>query len=607
MSNNQLHDLFNTTSREKWKRIGIHRRAGVLAPLFFVYSKNTAGVGDFDDLKLMVDWCEKTGNSILQLLPMNEGGTVFCPYDSMSSFAIEPAYISLEAFPQAKKRPVREMIANIRKSYPAGTGFVNYNVRKEKDKVLWEIYSEDDGVKARDFKKFIDENEYWLEDFALYKTLRNYHDGKPWYKWEDRYKGRDYLEIKKFRQERDREITYHMWVQWQAYKQFKAAKAYAATKDIFLKGDLPILVSRDSADVWAHTEFFKLEFAAGAPPDMYCAKGQRWGMPTYNWEAKSADGYRYLKAKLKYAENFYDILRVDHVVGLFRIWSIPTNDPTENEGLHGNYDPWDQGLWERNGRERLSVILDNTSMLLCAEDLGMIPEACPRVLREYGIPGNEVQRWVKDWSSRHDFLRPEEYRPTSVAMLATHDTTNWAAWWENEAGTVDEELFRRKCAERWIDYNSIKPRLFNLDRSAHGRLRWNDGIHSSDQMAEIMGKPKHELMDFADMYENTYREKEKLWNVLSLKGHMREKCDPEIIKAALKLTYDARSIFTIQLIVDLLSVGGVFKGDPYQYRMNTPGTVSDKNWSLTSPISMEEMLTHRSIKEIKAIIQSSGR
>ena len=158
-----------------------------------------------------------------------------------------------------------------------------------------------------------------------------------------------------------------MWVQWQAYKQFKAAKAYASEKGILLKGDLPILVSRDSADVWAHTEFFKLEFAAGAPPDMYCSRGQRWGMPTYNWEAKSADGYRYFKAKLKYAENFYDILRVDHVVGLFRIWSIPYNDPPENEGLHGSFDPWDQGLWDRNGRERLSLILDNTCLLYTSD------------------------------------------------------------------------------------------------------------------------------------------------------------------------------------------------------------------------------------------------
>lgn len=602
-----MNDLLYSASGDKWRRIGTHKRAGVLAPLFYVYSRTSVGVGDFDDLKLLVDWCDKTGNSILQLLPMNEGGTVFCPYDSMSSFAIEPAYISLEAFPAAKKRPLKDDIENIRKVYPAGKGHVNYDVRKEKERILWEIYNGDDGHRSSQFRRFVEENEYWLEDFALFKALRNYHDQTPWYTWEDRFKRRDYLEIKRFKLEREKEITFHMWVQWQAYRQFRDAKAYAAQRKVLLKGDLPILVSRDSADVWAHTEFFKLEFAAGAPPDMYCAKGQRWGMPTYNWEAKSADGHRYLKAKLKYAENFYDILRVDHVVGLFRIWSIPFNDPLENEGLGGRFDPWDEGLWEANGRERLALILDNTRMLLCAEDLGMIPEACPRILREYGIPGNEVQRWVKDWNARHDFLRGDEYRLISVDMLSTHDTTNWAAWWENEAGTVDEELFRRKCGERWIDFDSVKSRLFDLGRSGHGRLRWLNSIESSDQMASVMGRNKNELMDFADMYENTYKEKEKLWRILSLHGAMREKCDPEIIRAALKFTLEARSIFSIQLIVDLLSYAGVLRGDPYQYRINTPGTVSDKNWSLTSPLSLEEMLSHRSIKDIRSVIESSGR
>jgi 4-alpha-glucanotransferase len=347
--------------------------------------------------------------------------------------------------------------------------------------------------------------------------------------------------------------------------------------------------------------------AAGAPPDMYCAKGQRWGMPTYNWEAKSADEHRYMKAKLKYAENFYDVLRVDHVVGLFRIWSIPFNDPPENEGLHGSFDPWDEGLWEGNGRERLSLILDNTDMLLCAEDLGMIPSACPKILKEYGIPGNEVQRWVKDWNVRHDFLRPDEYRAIAVDMLSTHDTTNWAAWWENEAGTVDAELFTRKCQERWIDYNGVKDRLFDLGRSGHGRLRWLNNIDSSDTLAYILGKEKHEIMDFVDMYENTYKEKEKLWAILGLRGQMREHADAEIIKAALKLTLDARSVFSIQLIVDLLSFAGVLKGDPYEHRINTPGTVSDKNWSLTSPLSLEEMLSHKSTGQIRALINSSER
>ena len=183
-----------------------------------------------------------------------------------------------------------------------------------------------------------------------------------------------------------------MWLQWILFKQFKEASAYAARNNIFIKGDLPVLVSRDSSDVWSHPDYFKLDFAAGAPPDMYTALGQRWGMPTYNWEAIAHDNYRYLKEKLKYAQEFYNILRIDHVVGLFRIWSIPYNDPQENQGLNGVFDPLDEQRWDQHGRKILSILVQNTKMLLCAEDLGVIPKCCTDTLLEFGICGNDVAR-----------------------------------------------------------------------------------------------------------------------------------------------------------------------------------------------------------------------
>jgi 4-alpha-glucanotransferase len=600
-------ELFHTLSQDKWKRIGAHKRAGIVAPLFYVYSKKSTGIGDFCDLKLLIDWCEKTGNSILQLLPMNELSTTFCPYDSISSFALEPAYVCLEAIPAAGKKPILNAISELKRAYPAGAGRVDYRIKAAKLKILWDIYLGDANAKSKEFQDFIAENEYWINDFALFKAVKEFNGGKEWYTWPEQYRDRDYIELKKFKKSHEKEIIFHAWVQWQLYKQFKEVKDYATAKKVFMKGDLPILVSRDSADVWSHIEFFKLDFAAGAPPDMYCAKGQRWGMPTYDWEAKSSDDYRYLKEKLKYAENFYDILRVDHVVGLFRIWSIPYNEPQENCGLNGSFDPSDEGQWDRHGREILSVILDNTKMLLCAEDLGMIPESCPRVLKEYGVPGNEVQRWVKDWNLRHDFLNPEEYRHVSVAMLSTHDTTNWAAWWENEAGTVDEELFIRKCGERGIDYQAVKSDLFDEGYSRHGRLRWLDNVDSVETLAAILNRRTDELWDFINMYENTFREKEKLWEHLKLKGPMREKADAEIINAAFKITLAAKSIFSIELLVDVIGAAGMLKGDPYQYRINTPGTVSANNWSLTAPVALEDMLANDMCKHVKVAIASSGR
>ncbi|MCX5704779.1 MAG: 4-alpha-glucanotransferase [Candidatus Omnitrophica bacterium] len=594
-------------SLDKWNRIGRQKRSGVLVPLFCIYSKNSIGIGDFSDLKLLVDWAKETGNSIIQLLPMNEVGSVFCPYDALSAFALEPLYLSFSDIPAAQGAVFSTLIAQLKKKYPAGKPHINYAIKKEKIALLREIFSGEYGRESADFQCFMDSQGYWLDDFALFKALKNFHHDAAWFDWRDEYKYRDRQSIQRFRIEHDQEIAFQKWLQWQTYLQFRATKAYAAKKNILLKGDLPILVSRDSADVWQHAEFFRLEFAAGAPPDMYCAKGQRWGMPTNNWEQIRADGFRYICEKLKYAGNFYDILRIDHAVGLFRIWSIPYDDAPENHGLNGFFDPGDEGCWGAQGRGILETMLSNTGMLLCAEDLGIIPRVCIDTLRDLGIPGNDVQRWVKDWDNRHDFLEPKEYRELSVAMLSTHDTTNWPAWWENEAGTVDEALFMRKCKERSIDYEFVRRQLFDQKLSGHGRLRWKSNVDSVDKLCGVLGKRKEEVNDFVDLYLNTYQEKVKLWKHLGFSGAMREKWDSKITEAALTVSLQSKAIFCINTVFDWLYLTDCFSGDPYQYRINTPGTISKSNWSLTIPVPLERLIKDKVNKKILTLVQSSGR
>ncbi len=594
-------------SGDKWKKIGMSKRAGTLVALFSVYSRRSQGIGDLGDLRLLIDWARETGNSILQLLPMNDVGVTFCPYDSVSSFALEPMYAALEDLPGCKNKVMKSKIETFSKAFPSGRPHVDYRVKEAKVGLLREIYAREKGPDSPRLMSFRQENAYWVQDFALFKALKEHYGGSAWYDWEDGYRQHDSACLKDFYDAHRDPVDFVVWVQWQLYNQFQQAKEYAATKGVLLKGDLPILASIDSADVWAHQEFFKLGFAAGAPPDMYCEKGQRWGTPTYDWERVAGDNYRYLKEKLAYAGHFYDILRIDHVVGLFRIWSIPVNEPQENKGFNGFFDPGDEHLWGPHGRKILSVMLENTDMLLCAEDLGVVPKACTEALKDFGIPGNEVQRWVKDWNVRHDFLRPEEYRALSVAMLSTHDTTNWAAWWEHEAGTVDEALFMRKCRERGIAYDAVKDTLFDTSRSSHGRLRWKESVSSWEVLASILGRQRQEVLDFIDMYENSYREKEKLWKHLGLKGPMREKSDPAVIASALKVTLDSSALFCIQLVTDWLFLSDIFKGDPYQYRINTPGTVRRDNWSLTLPLSLEALLEHRVCRKIKEQIASSGR
>ncbi|MFH0797592.1 MAG: 4-alpha-glucanotransferase [Candidatus Omnitrophota bacterium] len=614
-------ELLDTASREKWLRIGTQRRSGVLVPLFSLYSKKSLGIGELDDLKILVDWCEKTGNSIIQILPMNEVACHFCPYETISSFALEPSYLRLENIPGSEKYPVQAGIRRLRELFPAGRDRVDYRIKPAKSEVLREIYRTEGCHDLEGLEKFKEENSYWVNGFGLFKVLKDEHRGRAWYEWDEPYKNRDPLSLEAFYDAHKEEIEFHVWVQWLLCERFKEVKEYAESRGVLIKGDLPILVARDSADVWAHPEFFKLEFAAGAPPDMFCAKGQRWGnpgTPTYNWERISSDGYRYLKERLRYAEHFYDIVRIDHIVGLFRIWSIFCGEPLENEGLNGFFDPPDEREWEEHGRKILEVMLDSTKMLLCGEDLGVIPSACPKTLRRLGIPGIDIQRWTKDWHGTHGFRAPDDYRLVSVATLSTHDTTNWVGWWENEAGTVDEAFFQRRCSERGIDYPAVKNRLFDCNFFRHGRLRWSQEVNSVETLVSILGKPKDSLWDFIEMYRNTSQEKENFWEYLNLESSMRESADLEIISGALKFVLGSRSIFCINLMLDWLNLAGLFnvgqgfslaftKEDQYHYRINTPGTVSDQNWSLVLPVSLEQLLEHEICGRIRDMVTSSHR
>lgn len=596
--------LLTSPSKEKWERLGLRRRSGVVVPLFSVYSRESVGIGEFTDLQLVADWCAETGNSILQLLPLNETGGAFCPYDALSSFALEPAYLSLRAIPQADTAALAKRLKEVRSAFPCGRR-IDYGIKRLKLKILRDIFKEEYCASA-EFRRFREENAYWIEAFALFKALKDFHSGRAWFEWGQEYRDSSSPLVAAFARANEREILFHIWVQWQAYRQLKAARAYAAQKAVLFKGDLPILVSRDSADVWQHPEFFNLGLVAGAPPDMYCAKGQRWGTSTYDWGRIRADGYAYPKEKLRYAQQFYDILRIDHVVGFFRIWSIPFEEPLENQGLNGFFDPREEAQWEPHGRELLSMLLQNTSMLICAEDLGTIPPSCTRALKEFGIPGNDVQRWTKDWKVRHDFLPPQEYRFISVSMLSTHDTTNWPAWWENEAGTVDEALFVRKCKDR-LPCEEVKYRLFDPGLSRHGRLRWRPEIDSVQKLVAVMGRPEKELADFIEMYENSFAEKEKLWKGLGLDGPMREKCDPELMRLIFRQNLASDSIFCINTIIDYLYCGDILRGDPYEQRINTPGTVGAHNWSWVMPLSLEELCSHKLNAVLKAMIAEAGR
>jgi len=585
----------------QWKRVGIQRRAGVATPLFSLYSKQSIGIGEFPDLKLLIDWCVSTRISILQLFPMNDVGFNFRPYDAESLFALDPMYVSIEKLKKAPVKYFKREISALRKKFPAGKPRVDYSVKMAKLALLRQIFSARHSEAAaeesnKEFKNYREKNKFWLHDYSLFRVRKDENMQKSWEEWPSAGEGLQ-----------GRETLFYEWLQWQAFEQFRGAQEYARAKKIFLMGDLPFLVSRDSADVWAHPEYFKLDLAAGAPPDLYFAKGQRWGMPPYDWTKIAGCGYDYLIEKLKYAENFYDLFRIDHFVGIFRIWTIRRSDPAENAGYYGAFDPPNENEWEEHGRRVLNAVVKNTRMLPCAEDLGAVPQCSYRVLEEFGIPGMDIQRWARDWGKTYDFMPSENYRCNSVATLSTHDMPPFSSWWRFEAGTVDEELLKIKCGSRNIDFGTLKEKLFDPRKSSHGRLCWKKEIKDVSVLLERLGLAENEARDFMDIYRSTYDEREKFWRIIGMPSKSQEVCSVELVKQVFFKINSGASIFSIQLLQDWLSLDGSFKGGARGFRINAPGTMSDKNWTLVMPYSLEKMKSLKVNKTIWEINSQTGR
>lgn len=483
--------------------------------------------------------------------------------------------------------------AQMCKDFPNNSPRVNYALKQAKLNLLHQAFESATDLKHPGFVSFRKEQADWLEDYAAFRVLRDLHQERAWFDWDKPYQDPHSPQTAAVRKDFDSQLVYYQWVQWQCFEQLRKVRAYAQKQDVLLVGDIPFLVAADSADAWAHPEYFKLDFCAGAPPDMYASRGQRWGMPPYNWDQIEADGFWYLKRKLQYAENFFDLYRVDHVVGTFRVWSIPGHLPAEQQGLEGEFDPADESLWEKHGRKILSTMIEASRMLPVAEDLGTIPPACPKVLEEFGIPGTDVQRWTKNWRSDCSFSGPDGYRKTGLTCLSTHDTSNWVAWWEWEAGTVSEALFDRLCEEAGLNSGWLKENLFEADGHPYQRLRWKNAISTEKILRSILGQPEDKTWQILKIYRESFGEKDRLWQALGNNGEVPQKCNPQLLKQAFESLKQAHSVFRIDLVLDWFLKEGLynnlFEEGSYECRINLPGTTGPENWSLRMPRALEEI------------------
>ena len=428
--------LRDAAAKGHWESAGAKRRFGLCVPVFSLRSGRDCGIGDFGDLERFVDWCADLGAEVVQILPINDMGLDSVPYAALSANALDPVFLALDRLPMVAEDPVLarrycEIGAKLneasRVDYP--------RVRAEKTRLLEEVYQRASGSSLMASLNDYAEANLWVNDYALYRTIKEIEEYRSWEDWGGRYASADALQ--RVRDEHGQRIRYHVFCQKLLKEQLRAVHDRARCRGVLIMGDIPILVSRDSADVWRNQRYFRLDTVAGAPPDMYSQDGQVWGFPTYNWDALKADDYGWWRERLRQAGRFFDLYRIDHVVGFFRIWTVAHGART---GRDGYFVPDDESVWGDHGRRLLEMMLSSSPMLPLAEDLGTIPHVCRDTLTNMGICGLKVLRWEKRWEQDRRLIDPADYPPLSLATLSTHDSETLPHWWLIDAAER-QELF----------------------------------------------------------------------------------------------------------------------------------------------------------------------
>ncbi|GAB6982760.1 4-alpha-glucanotransferase [Prevotella dentasini] len=321
------------------------RVAGTLVPVFSLRSETSFGIGDFGDLKKMIDWVSLTKQRALQILPINDTTTTHTwtdsyPYSCISIFALHPQYADLTSLPELKDKKQRERFETLRKELNALPQIDYERVNDTKTEYLRLLF-EQEGKAVLDsdaFKAFFAETESWLVPYAQYSFLRDKYHTADFSRWQD-HKQWDEADRKTLSSPRNKaykEVAFYYYVQFILSSQLKAVHEYAQSKKVILKGDIPIGVSRHGCDVWTEPRYFNLNGQAGAPPDDFSVNGQNWGFPTYNWDEMIKDGCQWWVNRFQNMAKYFDAYRIDHVLGFFRIWEIPVHSV---HGLLGQFSP----------------------------------------------------------------------------------------------------------------------------------------------------------------------------------------------------------------------------------------------------------------------------
>ncbi len=411
------------------------RASGVLAhPTSF---PGPHGIGDLGEAAFrFIDWLAVAGQRYWQVMPLGPTGYGDSPYSSLSAFAGNPLLISLPWLAGDSLLTGEEI-----EDHP---GFPDHEVdygrvipfKRDRLRRAFARFREGAASHLRSaFEAFVAQEAPWLDDFALYMALKDFHGGQPWTDWERPLRLRKPSALAAWRERLQEDVAFHQFVQFQFRRQWSELKRYANERDIRIIGDIPIFVAHDSADVWANQSLFRLDaegqptVVSGVPPDLFTAHGQLWGNPLFDWERLEETGYRWWIDRVRTVLALVDVIRIDHFRGFAAAWTVPAGAPT---AAHGR--------WERGPGRRVfdAITAELGEVPIIVEDLGLITPDVVALRQMLGFPGMKVLQFAFDQDPDNPYL-PHNYDRNCVVYTGTHDNQTTVGWFH----TLDEQARRQ--------------------------------------------------------------------------------------------------------------------------------------------------------------------
>ena len=429
------------------------RDSGVLLSVTSLPSKY--GIGCFDQAAYdFVDWLEKAGQKYWQILPLgatSHAGAFDSPYQAYSAFAGNPYFISLDTLVEEGVLKQEEVDAADFGSDPSR---VDYDALfANRLSLLRKAYERSDIHKNADFQAFCKENFWWLDDYALFMSVKEFFGGAGWTSWPEDIRMHYGFALDYYREKLYFDVEFHKYLQYQFYVQWSALKKYANDKDIQIVGDIPIYVSPDGSDVWAQPEMFELDEnnmptrIAGCPPDSFNADGQVWGNPLYRWDYHRNTGYHWWITRMWYSFKLYDMVRIDHFRGFDEYFAIPADTGNAMEGV-----------WEPGPGMELFNALKNAlgERKVIAEDLGLLTDTVRQLVKDSGFPNMKVLQFAfdaADIGGANDYL-PHNYDTNCVVYTGTHDNEAIHGWFmgldKETKSFVRDYLGDHDTANKWM-------------------------------------------------------------------------------------------------------------------------------------------------------------